>query len=133
MFPKAKFIFWIRHPVDCILGAHVTDDLHDFGIEYPETEDVTEMRAISWKYQYDLTKATPRPKHWIEIRFEDFILYQDKTLKRLEEFLGFKLAKIPVRTDPVGRWKRVEDPPFFDFLKPAMEEYGYEVPSEVRA
>ena len=28
-------------------------------------------RAISWKYQYDIVKATPRPAKWIEVRFED--------------------------------------------------------------
>ena len=29
---------------------------------------------MSWKYQYDLVNATPRPKHWIEVRFEDFAI-----------------------------------------------------------
>jgi len=128
MFPDAKYIFWIRNPVDCILGSHVTDDLRDFHIEYPETEDEVKRRAVSWQYQYELMKATPQPENWIEVRFEDFILEQDKTLARLESFLGFKLTKIPVRPESVGRWRQVENPPFFDFLRPAMEEYGYEIP-----
>ncbi len=128
MFPDIKYIFWIRNPRDCILGKHLTDDLRDFGISYPPTEDERLRRAISWKYQYDLVKATPKPAHWIEVRFEDFVLRQDETLARLEEFLGIKLAKIPVQTDPIDRWKRDEGVSYYDFFAPAMTQYGYEIP-----
>lgn len=127
MFPEAKYIHWVRDPRDSIIGSHVTDDLNDFNVEYPKTDDVRLRRAISWKYQYDLLKATPRPKYWIKVRFEDFVLKQDETLARLEEFLGIKLAKIPVRTEPVGRWKRDDGVNYFDFLEPAMREHGYEL------
>jgi len=128
MFPDIKYIFWIRDPRDCILGRHLTDDLRDFGIQYPVTEDVRLRRAISWKYQYDLVKATPKPKQWIEVRFEDFVLRQDETLARLEDFLGIKLAKIPVRSEVVGRWRQDTGTHYYDFFAPAMIEYGYEVP-----
>jgi hypothetical protein len=127
MFPDARYVFWIRNPRDSIVGRHKTDDLRDFGIQYPETEDERLRRAISWQYQYRLVKATPRPKHWIEVRFEDFVLKQDETLARLEDFLGIDLVKIPVRTDPIGRWKTDEGTSYYSFLGPAMVEYGYEV------
>lgn len=130
MFPEAKYIFWIRDPRDCILGAHITDDLRDHGISYPETADLIRRRAISWKYQYDLVQATPRPKHWIEVRFEDFVLRQEETLKRLEKFLGIPLARIPVRPETVGRWKKDPTPTQFDFLVPALQAYGYELPAK---
>jgi hypothetical protein len=126
MFPKMKYIFWIRNPRDCILGSHVTDDMARFGISYPPTEDARLRRAISWKYQFDLVKATPRPENWIEVRLEDFVLHQDQTLARLEEFLGLKMAKIPVNPSAVGRWKTDAGVSFYDFLAPAMREYGYE-------
>jgi hypothetical protein len=162
MFPQMKYIFWIRDPRDCILGPHVTDDLATFGIAYPPTEDVRLRRAISWKYQYDLVKATPRPEQWIEVRFEDFVLDQESTLRRLEEFLstgtgagtgtgtgtrtsggagtgtgegtgrgkdagwGMKLATIPVKPEAVGRYKSEPGAEPFDFLLPAMREYGYQ-------
>ncbi len=126
MFPEAKYIFWIRDPRDCIIGGHLTDDLMDFGVRYPRTLSVRRRRAISWRYQYDLVKATPQPRHWIEVRFEDFVLRQDETLKRLEDFLGISLAKIPVRAESVGRWKRDRHRHLFDFFEPAMKEYGYE-------
>ncbi|MDD4891275.1 MAG: hypothetical protein PHU85_15245, partial [Phycisphaerae bacterium] len=108
-----------------ILGRHVTDDLRDFGITYPATDDVHERRAISWQYQYELVKATPRPKHWIEVRLEDFVLRQDETLAKLEKFLGIKLAKIPVKPEVVGRYLKDPNAKCFDFLAPAMQEYGY--------
>ena len=128
LFPDIRYVFWIRNPRDCIIGGHITDDLNRFGISYPLTEDERLRRAISWKYQYDLVQATPRPKHWIEIRFEDFILNQTETLKRLEAFLGIPLAPVEVRPDAVARWKQDQGVNYFDFLAPAMREYGYEIP-----
>jgi hypothetical protein len=127
LFPQMKYIFWIRNPRDCILGNHLTDHLSDFGIPYPQSEDERLNRAISWKYQYDLVQATPRPAQWIEVRFEDFILDQERTLARLEEFLGVPLARIPVHPETVGRWKTDEGVNYYDFLEPAMKQYGYEV------
>ena len=135
IFPKAKYIFWIRNPRDCIIGGHVTDDMHTFGIQYPETDNVREKRAYSWRYQYDLVKATARPEQWIEVRLEDFVLKQDETLARLEDFLGFKLVKIPVKPEAVGRWKLDDQNPetgtnYYDIFEPAMHEYGYEIPAK---
>ncbi len=127
-FPEIKYIFWIRNPRDCILGRHITDDLTKFGIPYPATDDERLRRAISWKYQYDLVKATPHPENWLEVRFEDFVLKQEETLQRLEDFLGFKLARIIVRPDSINRWKADEGVNYFDFFAPAMREYGYEIP-----
>lgn len=128
MFPDIKYIFWIRNPRDCILGRHKTDNMNDFGVDYPPTEDERLRRAISWMYQYKLVKATPRPRYWIEVRLEDFVLKQDETLAWLEDFLGIKLAKIDVNPEAVGRCKLDEGVSYYDFLEPAMREYGYEIP-----
>lgn len=128
LYPDIRYIFWIRNPRDCILGGHLTDNLADFGVPYPTTDDIRLRRAISWKYQYDLVKATPKPRHWIEVRFEDFVLDQERTLKRLEAYLGFPLARIPVRPDAVGRYRTDTGANYYDFFAPAMKEYGYEVP-----
>lgn len=129
LFPQARYIIWVRDPRDSILKYHVTDDLADFGISYPPTEDERRRRAISWKYQHDIVKATPSPAHCLMVRFEDFVLDQDATLGRLEAFLGIRLAKIPVQSEAVGRWKTDTGTHDFDFLEPALREYGYELPS----
>ena len=130
MFPEGKYIFWIRNPRDCILGGHVTDDLGRFGIEYPATDDERLRRAISWKYQFELVKATQRPANWIEVRFEDFVLRQQETLERLSAFLGIPLVAIPVKPEAVDRWKSDTGVNIFDFLEPAMREYGYDLPEQ---
>lgn len=126
LFPDIKYIFWIRDPRDSIIGSHCTDNLADWGIAYPPTGDERLRRAISWKYQYDLVKATPRPAHWIEVRFEDFVLRQEQTLARLEAFLGIPLARIPVQPEAVGRWRTDQGVHDFEFLSDAMRAYGYE-------
>jgi hypothetical protein len=126
MFPDIKYIFWIRNPRDCIVGSHVTDDMRHFGIPYAATSDERLRRAISWQYQYNLVRAVAKPTHWIEVRFEDFVLRQEETLTRLEEFLGFPLARIPVNPEAVDRWRLDTGVNTYDFLEPAMVQYGYD-------
>ena len=127
LFPDICYIFWVRDPRDCIIGGHMTDDLREFGIEYPPTEDPYLRRAISWKYQNDLVAATPLPRHWIKVRLEDFVQHQERELARLEEYLGFRLARIPVKHDAIGRHKEQSGVPFPEFLEPAMREHRYEL------
>lgn len=126
LFPDAYYIHWVRDPRDSILSAHRTDDLRDFGIDYPPTDDIRRRRAISWLYQYQLMKATPRPKHIIHVRFEDFVLKQTYTLKRLRRFLGMPLGRIIVRPDAVGRWRTDTEEHDFDFFAEPLKEQGYQ-------
>lgn len=126
MLPDLHYIYWVRDPRDCILSRHMTDDLADFGVPYDRTDDVRERRAISWKYQMELYKATPRPRRLMEVRFEDFVLRQEATLKRLEEFLGIPLARIIVRPDAVGRWKLDTERHDFPFFHQDLKAHGYE-------
>ena len=116
MFPEIKYIHWVRDPRDSILGGHVTDDLAGFHIPYSHTDNLRERRAISWKYQVELVRATPKPANWIAVRFEDFVLKQEETLARLEDYLGFDLARIPVRPEAVGRYLSDPNPHTFPFF-----------------
>jgi hypothetical protein len=125
LFPDIHYIYWIRDPRDCILGRHLTDDLSDFGIPYDKTDDPRLRRAISWAYQAELVKATPKPPRWLTVRFEDFVLKQDPTLARLTQHLGFPLAKIPVDPTRIGQWKKDAGTHDFDFLQADLIEHGY--------
>jgi hypothetical protein len=125
LFPDAYYIQWIRDPRDSILGGHLTDDLADFGIPYNRTDDVQEMRAVSWKYQREIVKATPPPERVTTVRFEDFVLRQEQTLAGLEEFLGFPLARISVRPEAVGRWKHSETSTDLEIFHEDLVEQGY--------
>lgn len=126
MFPDIKYIHWVRDPRDCVLADHVTDDLSVFNIGYDKTDDVRLRRAISWKYQRELVKATPVPKNVYSVRFEDMVFKQDVVLSGLSEYLGIKLAKIEMRPDSVGRYKTDDGNYMFDFFKSDMNECGYE-------
>lgn len=128
MFPDANYIHWVRNPRDNILARHLTDDLRDFGIDYPPTDDERLKRAISWQYQYEIVKATPKPTNWIIVRFEDFIQQQAATLERLNAFLGIPLDAITVRAESVGRYTAADGVSYFDFLDEGMKTYGYEIP-----
>ena len=127
MFPDIRYIHWIRDPRDCVLAPHRTDDLGAFGIAYPETGDLRRQRAISWLYQYQLMKATPQPANLQTVRFEDFVLDQEQTLRRLEAYLGIPLSRVVVRPEAVGRWRKAEGDLHLDLLRDALEETGYEV------
>jgi hypothetical protein len=133
LFPDLHYIHWVRDPRDGILGQHVTDDLARFGVPYDRTDDVRRMRAISWKYQTAIYRATPKPRRLLEVRFEDFVLDQEATLRRLEAFLGVPLARIVVRPDTIGRWKTDPGPHDFDFFRDDLVQYGYEVAAPAAA
>ena len=127
MFPDILCIHWVRDPRDCILAGHVTDDLNDFSIPYPPTDDIRRRRAISWKYQRELMKATPDPRGLLKIRFEDMVLRQSEVLQRLEDFLGIPMVAIDMRPDSVGRYKTDGGITMFDFFAEDLLECGYEV------
>lgn len=127
MFPDILCIHWVRDPRDCILAGHVTDDLNDFNIPYPPTDDIRRRRAISWKYQRELMKATPDPHGLLKIRFEDMVLRQREVLQRLEAFLGIPIVAIDMRPDSVGRYKTDGGITMFDFFAEDLLECGYEI------
>jgi hypothetical protein len=116
MFPDAMYIYWMRDPRDSITGHHMTDDLDRFGVPHDPVDDPRLGRAISWQYQYEMARSCPKPKHWIDMRFEEFVLNQETELGRLEQFLGFAPARIPVTTDPIGRWRTDTERNDFDFF-----------------
>jgi len=61
--------------------------------------------ALNWKYQLDIVDSIPRPKNFIQVKFEDFLLNQDYELERMSDFLGIKLLKLPVHPEKANQWK----------------------------
>jgi len=125
MYPDNHYIFWYRDPRDNILGGHLTDDLSDFGVAYEATSDPLLRRAISWKYQAAIVRATPRPAKSLRIRFEDYVLEQDRVLAEVSGFVGIPLVKLPVKTEAVGRWRSSDLPLDYSFLSDELAELGY--------
>ena len=126
MFPNAKYIFWVRHPFDAILGEHLTDGLGWFEVSTPTAGNIFQKRAISWLYHFRIQQQLPKPEHSIEIRFEDFITNQGLILEKLEKFLGIKLAQIPMRAESISKWKGKINVNEFKYLFDAMDYYHYE-------
>jgi hypothetical protein len=128
LFPEACYVHWNRDPRDAVLKPHVTDDLSKFGVQYEHTTDDLLRRAISWKYQHEIVKATPKPKKFVQVKFEDFVQKQDETLKVLADFLGFPLVKISVNAEAVGRWKDAKLHAVNKLLSSDLVELGYDAP-----
>ncbi|HWP59738.1 MAG TPA: sulfotransferase [Candidatus Acidoferrales bacterium] len=125
LLPGIRYIYWVRDPRDSILGAHRTDDIRRFNVPFKAPADMLEMRAASWKYQYDIVKATPAPRQFVIVRFEDFVLNQGRELERLGEFLNLKLVRVPVDHSRVGVWRNHPQYREVPFLTSAMSELGY--------
>jgi len=129
LHPEVRYIYLVRNPRDCILGEHFTDWMEHLGVDFPPIPgDMLMQRALSWKYQYDIVQKSlfrQRPEHWLEIRYEDFVLDHERTMQRLETFLGMRLARIVVHTDSIDLWKSSPENTDFHFLQEAMQKYGY--------
>jgi len=126
-WPEAYYIYVVRDPRDVILGGHLSNTLGNLGVSCPETPNgVFERRAISWLYQYELVRVTPKPRRWFQVRLEDFVEDQVHTLCDLSNFLNLPLVKIPVRPGVVGRWRSRKEGVEFPFLKNALAELGYD-------
>lgn len=126
MLPAIKYVYMVRDPRDGLLGGHLTDDLRRADVECPELDSTYEQRVASWKYQYEIVKSTPQPRHFISVRFEDLVLDQEATMQRLEAFLEMPLARVVVDKTRVGRWKA--DTRVLRYIEPIeehMREHRY--------
>ncbi|MCH8902460.1 MAG: sulfotransferase [Bacteroidetes bacterium] len=129
LLPNIKYVFWIREPKDTILKMHGIDRLEKWNIpckKYLFHSFNYRMRAVSWKYHYDIVNETPRPKNFLMIRFEDFVLNQDACLQKLEKFLGRPVAKVHVIKSKVGMWKKNRWVKNYSFLKKPMLNLNYD-------
>ena len=126
MFHGAKYIIWHRHPYDSLFSEHKSDNLIRWDIDCPIIKNKKIEKAVSWKYQYDLVKSTPKPMNIIQIKYEDFIKDHEKTKAKLEEFLNMKLVVPELRQDSVYKWKNLQHSyKNFKFLDGPMRKLGY--------
>ena len=127
MFPNARYVHIVRDPRDCLLKKHRTDNLADANVRYPDTGDELDRRVASWKYQHDIVRATPAPKHFLSVRYEDLVLDYEHAIARVEAFLGIPLARIVVDRSRVGQWRSDRRLlPHVGPLAADIRELGYE-------
>jgi hypothetical protein len=123
MFPEAYYIHWVRDPRGSTSGPHITDDLSKFNIKgsimrpkfqipslskkhivwesIPHLKMTAKIneRLESWIYQEEIVRATPKPKNFLKIKYEDFVLEQNITMNILSNFLKMDLNKVQVLTE----------------------------------
>jgi hypothetical protein len=103
LFPEAHYIHWTRDPRSALTRPHITDYLTDFGApsEYVHTgprhwpNTPLECRVESYLYQRYLVQATPQPRRFLEVRFEDFVVHHEPTVRSIATFLGMDLRPLP--------------------------------------
>ena len=131
MFPDIYYIYQVRDPRDCVITPEIrSDDIRKVGTQCTDLDggDIRQMRAVSWKYQYDIIKDSPKPRNFMMVRFEDLILDTNNALDEISDFLDFKveLKGYEMKKDPVGRWKTDSENHDFDFLSESMKELRYD-------
>ena len=153
LLPNIKFIHWIRDPRDCISKGHGSDKLYRFSVPTGNVDiksfylanrdikgdanridnnfdfDLFDTKLLSWKYHWDIVKSIPKPKNYIRVKFEDFVLQKHKTMQQLESFLGKKLNVGNMNREKIGMCRNYctqlhhKERPFLNDL---LKETGYE-------
>lgn len=114
------YIFWYRHPEALLNKPHATDDLRTWHIASPKAETVQEQRALSWLYQWQIVQCTPKPRHFLAIRYEDYLQNPERTCRQIEQFIGHPIGRGVIRQSESAQ-KEIP----FSFLRPALYEAGY--------
>lgn len=87
LLPNAKYIHWLRHPKYCMSRMHKVDKLkHLWNVACNMPKNIYVRSLISWKYHLDIVNAVEKPKNFLRLKFEDFVIKKE-SLEILSEFL----------------------------------------------
>lgn len=148
LFPEARIIHVLRHPLDAVLSAYFTPFL--FGNEWSlRLPDAAHMFVQSWQHAQQM-RALP-DIHFLRIRYEDLVTEPELTLRKALEFLdlpwepkclAFHENKRVTRTASYAQVSQALyqssknrydhyldciDPETLALLKPIISEAGYAV------
>lgn len=155
VFPKAKFIFALRHPCDSVLSCYMQDfflnpamarflDLQDSARFYDEAFSVWEHYAKTLPLnvhaiRYEDVVADFRPTvakllEFLNVPWNDAVLEYDKTAQKkgLINTPSYHQVTQKIYTRASGRWVKYREQmaPVLDILKPHAERYGYAMHDE---
>ena len=127
-FPEMKFVYWVRDPRDVIQGPHITDIIASFDVPAPMLNDHRWNRVMSWMYQYQLFRDTPKPKNLLTLRYEDYMTSPRATAEKLGEFMGIEIRTlVPARVERSKLWKKLDPKDYsYNELKEPLHYLGYE-------
>ncbi len=152
LFPKARFILALRHPLDVILSCYITNFRLNSGMSnFLSLDTSAEMYNLSlsnWRNCVEVFKPDV-----FEIRYENLIVDSESAIRPLIEWLGLDwqrgildhqttaLARGTITTasyaqvtEPIyqrskGRWERYRDQlaPIMPVIRPWADRFGYEL------
>jgi tetratricopeptide (TPR) repeat protein len=152
LFPDARIILALRHPLDVLLSCYVTNfTLNDGMANFVKLEWGAEMYDLSFRYFARTQELMPTPAH--AVVYENVVANRDKELRALFDFLELdwhdavldheKTAKArgriktasyaqvvePLYNRSAGRWQKFRKhlEPIIPVLKPWIDKFGYEV------
>ena len=128
LLPEATFVLWSRHPEGATKKMTGVDRLEKWNIpckKFLFHDFNTKIKVVSWKYHYDIVAQTPKPKNYIELRYEDYVLNQATSKTALEEVVGKPLKMVElhkIKADTSGSKLKKR----YRFLRSAMDDLGYD-------
>jgi hypothetical protein len=152
IFPDAKIILAIRHPLDVALSCFTTNfKLNDGMSSFLRLDTTAELYDLSFSYFEHVRKLLPLDVH--TVIYERVVADRESELRSLFDFLGLgwtdevldhqktalkrgriKTASYSQVAEPIysrssGRWPhyRAHLEPILPVLKPWVENYGYEI------
>jgi tetratricopeptide (TPR) repeat protein len=152
LFPKARIILAVRHPLDVVLSCYVTNFRLNAGMaNFVSLDTTAELYDLSFSYFDRAQQLLGLPTHTVV--YENVVADRDRELRSLFEFLELdwhdavldhqstalsrgriKTASYAQVTEPIykrsaGRWQnyRKHLEPIFPVLRPWVEKFGYEL------
>lgn len=128
LLPQATYLIWHRHPEGSCKKMTGVDRLEKWNIpckKFIFHEWNFKMRAVSWKYHFDIISNTPIPENYLSVRFEDYVLNSKNTRQAIEQFINLKLPVDDINASkarPLNKNFRRR----FPFLQPAMDNLDYQ-------
>ena len=127
LFPKARFVFSLRDPVDTCLSIYMTPLRASLGF-------TSSLDDLAWYYRLHRRllahwRAVIPPQRWLDVHYEDVVAEPERAARRLIAFCGLEWepacarpeqnpddvrtasswqARQPVYRSSVGRWRRYE-------------------------
>ena len=118
IFPNSKFIFVLRHPMDCVLSCYMQDfklndamnnfiDLNDSAKLYKETMELWDQYTSILKVNY------------ISIKYEDLVADLEKNIKAITEFLNLDWDEsvLNYRKTALER-NKISTPSYYQVIQP---------------
>ncbi len=151
LFPRARFLFALRHPLDVVLSNFMQNyAANDVFVHFHQLEEIARVYARVMRIWQATQRCIPTAS-WMPVRYEDLVADRDAVLRPLCRFLGiewqaemgdhlrtlaqrqhiktnsYQQVTQPVYRRSAGRWRHYERHlnPVRPLLEPYLQAFGY--------